>query len=100
MSINSQKQLVTQIMGLNAPVMATGESAGGYLGAIGPRQQLLLDLKKNTAAYAAETQKKQPDQSVIDKLKTDIEGSLKGAYAYDLINEEKLNFLIDLLHST
>ncbi len=91
-------ELIKQIMGLNAPVMGTGESGGGFFGMTGYRQQALLDLKRITASFAAETQKAKPDQAKIADLTSQIEASLRTLFTLNIISEPKLTEILQLLH--
>jgi hypothetical protein len=94
-----RKALINKIMSLTAPVMATAESGGGFFGMTGYRQQALLDLKKVTAAFAAETQKAKPDPAKIDDLTSQIEAGLRTLNTLNIIGAKELAHILSLIHS-
>jgi len=93
----NSRELIKQIMSLNAPVMATAESGGGFFGMTGYKQQALLDLKKITAQFAAETEKANPDQTKIADLTNQIEAGLRNLFALTILDEKKLTSILSLL---
>lgn len=97
MKMDSQKALISQIMGINASEMATGASAGGYFGITSVRSQAVLDLKKVTAEFAVETQKAKSEPAKVKNLTNQIEAGLRTLNALNVVDTNKLNRILNLL---
>lgn len=93
----NSRELINQIMALNAPVMGTMASSAGFFGAISNKQQAVLDVKKLAANYVAETQKAAPDPAKLAGLTNQIEAGLRTLHALNIINPQKLTQILKLL---
>lgn len=98
MKTANNRELVNRIMALNAPVMATAESGGGFFGMTGYRQQAVLDLKKVTAQFAAETEKAHPDQAKLADLTNQIEAGLRTLHTLNILDQPNLDSILQNLN--
>jgi hypothetical protein len=95
MKVENRRALIGEIMSLNA---RTSIKNASYFGITDPGQETLLDLKRITAQFAAETEKAKPDQDKITDLTNQIEASLRTLGALNIIDSQKLDSILKLLH--
>lgn len=96
MKTSNRQKLIGTIMNLNAPMTVKGAS---YFGITDPGHETLLDLKRITASFASETQKAKLDQAKITDLTNQIEATLQTLYALNVVDQSKLDDLLNLLQA-
>jgi TRAP-type C4-dicarboxylate transport system substrate-binding protein len=92
-------KFVREVLNIDAKVPGTGVSYAGFTGASSPRQQAIEDLKRKTLEFAAEHNKKDPNKEVFLKLSQEVEGNIQGLHALAVLDDSRLNNLLDGLHS-
>jgi hypothetical protein len=99
MNADKLRDFMNQVSSLRAAVPGTGMSSGGMWGAMSAQDEIIVSLRKNTAAFAAERSKPTPDQNTLKNLADEVEGSLQGLHSLSVIDDSKFDSLLDQLHT-
>jgi hypothetical protein len=94
MDLVKLNEFVARAIDINAIAPGTGVSAGGYIGAMSPRQEAVNDFKEVVINFDSEAHREFPDKEKLDSLYGRVEGGLLGLNALAIIDDHKLKSIL------